>query len=204
MAIYGYARCSTNEDMQDITRQKRELKKMGATDETIYFEYISGTSKNKVELERLLEKVKEGDTICTTEVSRLSRSTQQLCELMNVIKEKKLKLVILNSITIDFTKGEADPMSVAFLQMSGVFAELERSIISARVKSGMDNAKKKGKDVGRPKKDSIKDIPKPFFDEYDSFKARKTNIARMARALKVSRPTIYRWIEILENYNKEK
>lgn len=204
MAIYGYARCSTNEDMQDITRQKRELKKMGATDETIYFEYISGTSKNKVELERLLEKVKAGDVICTTEVSRLSRSTQQLCELMNVIKEKKLKLVILNSITIDFTKGEADPMSVAFLQMSGVFAELERSIISARVKSGMDNAKKKGKDVGRPKKDSIKDIPKPFFDEYDSFKARKTNIARMARALKVSRPTIYRWIEILENYNKEK
>lgn len=204
MAIYGYARCSTNEDMQDITRQKRELKKMGATDETIYFEYISGTSKNKVELERLLEKVKAGDVICTTEVSRLSRSTQQLCELMNVIKEKKLKLVILNSITIDFTKGEADPMSVAFLQMSGVFAELERSIISARVKSGMDNAKKKGKDVGRPKKDSIKDIPKPFFDEYDSFKAGKTKIARMARALKVSRPTIYRWIEILENYNKEK
>lgn len=200
MTIYGYARCSTNEDMQDISRQKRELKKMGATDETIYFEYISGTSKNKVELERLLEKVKEGDVICTTEVSRLSRSTQQLCELMNVIKEKKLKLVILNSITIDFTKGEADPMSVAFLQMSGVFAELERSIISARVKSGMENAK----NVGRPKKDSIKDIPKPFFDEYGSFKAGKTNIARMARALKVSRPTIYRWIEILEKYNKEK
>ena len=48
--IYGYARCSTNEDLQDINRQVRELKMQGATDETIYMEYESGTKVNRAEL----------------------------------------------------------------------------------------------------------------------------------------------------------
>ena len=47
--IYGYARCSTNEELQDINRQKRELKELGATDETIYFEYESGLNADRNE-----------------------------------------------------------------------------------------------------------------------------------------------------------
>ena len=49
--IYGYARCSTNEDLQDIERQVRELKQQGATDKTIYKEYESGTKTNRAELD---------------------------------------------------------------------------------------------------------------------------------------------------------
>lgn len=49
--IYGYARCSTNENLQDIERQVRELKQQGATDETIYKEYESGTKTNRAELD---------------------------------------------------------------------------------------------------------------------------------------------------------
>ena len=56
--IYGYARCSTNEEMQDINRQIRELKQLGATDRTIYREYDSGMKNDRVELQRLLETVK--------------------------------------------------------------------------------------------------------------------------------------------------
>lgn len=52
--IYGYARCSTNEKLQDINRQVRELKKKGATDRTIYLEYESGTKINRAELQKLL------------------------------------------------------------------------------------------------------------------------------------------------------
>ena len=67
MAIYGYARCSTNEDKQDINRQIRELKCAGA--EEVVFEYEHGDAKVKKELHMLLDMATEGDTIITLEVS---------------------------------------------------------------------------------------------------------------------------------------
>ena len=141
--IYGYARCSTNESKQDINRQIKELKAAGAVE--VIFEYEHGDAKTKKELAMLLELAQAGDTIITLEVSRLSRSTQQLCELIDTIREKRLRLVIVGSITIDCREGKADPMSEAFLQMAGVFSQLELAMIRARVKSGMENAKAKGK-----------------------------------------------------------
>ena len=75
--IYGYARCSTNESKQDINRQIKELCTAGA--EEVVFEYEHGDAKVKEQLQMLLEMTAAGDTIITLEVSRLSRSTQQLC-----------------------------------------------------------------------------------------------------------------------------
>ena len=70
--IYGYARCSTNEERQDIDRQKRELFALGITDDKyIYFENESGLKNHRAEFSKLLDIVSEGDTIATTEVSRL-------------------------------------------------------------------------------------------------------------------------------------
>ena len=117
--IYGYARCSTNEDKQDINRQIRELKAMGV--EEVIFEYEHG-DKVKQNLQLLLETAKEGDIIVTLEVSRLSRSTKQLCEIIEVIRKKHLCLMIVGSITVDCRNGEIDPMSQEFIQMSAVFA----------------------------------------------------------------------------------
>ena len=82
-------------------------------------------------------------------MSRLSRSTQELCELIDIIREKRLRLVIMGSITINCREGKADPMSEAFMQMAGVFSQLELAMIRARVKSGMANAKAKGRRIGR-------------------------------------------------------
>ena len=68
--IYGYCRCSTNETKQDITRQIRDLKALGVEDKNnIFKEYESGTKINRVELNRLLNTVKPGDTIIATEAS---------------------------------------------------------------------------------------------------------------------------------------
>ncbi|MBR5206877.1 MAG: recombinase family protein, partial [Erysipelotrichaceae bacterium] len=106
MATYGYARCSTSEDKQDINRQVRELKTSGA--EEVIFEYEHGDAKVKRELHMLLEMAEAGDTIITMEVSRLSRSTQQLCEIIDTIREKRLRLIIVGSITIDCREGKAD------------------------------------------------------------------------------------------------
>ena len=149
--IYGYARCSTNEERQDINRQKRELYTLGVTDEKyIYWEYESGMKDDRTEFNKLLDIVSEGDTIATTEVSRLTRSTKHLCEILQTVKDKKLTLNIGGSFVVDCSKGELDPMTEGMIKMWGVFAEMERNIISQRVKSGMKNARAKGKQIGRP------------------------------------------------------
>ena len=192
--IYGYARCSTNESKQDINRQIKELKAAGA-DEVI-FEYEHGDARTKKELNLLLELAQAGDTIITLEVSRLSRSTQQLCELIDIIREKRLRLVIMGSITIDCREGKADPMSEAFLQMAGVFSQLELAMIRARVKSGMENAKAKGKKIGR-RPTTKEDIPSSFLKHYAIFMEGKMNVSELARVCGLSRPTVFKYMKMM-------
>lgn len=110
--IYGYARCSTNESKQDINRQVRELKAAGA--EQIFLEYEHGDSKIKSQQRAMLEQAQAGDSIITLEVPRLARSTQQLCEIIDIVSAKHLRLQIIGSITLDCRNGQADPMSEAF------------------------------------------------------------------------------------------
>ena len=194
MKTWGYARCSTNEDKQDITRQIKELEAAGA--EEVVFEYEHGDAKVKKNLHMLLETATEGDSIVTLEVSRLSRSTQQLCEIINTIQEKKLRLIIVGSITIDCRNGEIDPMSSAFLKMAGVFSELELQMIRARVKSGVQNAIKSGTKVGR-KPTTKDDIPAIFYKHYPSLLSKQLNVSEMARICGLSRPTVYKYLKLV-------
>ena len=172
---------------QDINRQIRELKTAGA-DEVI-FEYEHGDAKVKKNLHMLLEMATAGDTIITLEVSRLCRSTQQLCQIIDIIREKRLRLVIVGSITIDCRNGQTDPMSEAFLQMAGVFSQLELAMIRARVKSGMENAKAKGKQIGR-KPTTKDDIPATFYKHYPAFMAGTLNVSELARVCGLSRDKV--------------
>ena len=95
---YGYARCSTNESKQDIDRQIDMLFLQGVKQENIYFEYESGAKVDRVQLNRLLDALEDGDVIITTEVSRITRSTKQLCELVEIAIKKKLCLVFETEI----------------------------------------------------------------------------------------------------------
>ena len=192
---HGYARCSTNETKQDIDRQVRELKAAGA--ESLFVEYEHGDADEKKQLSLLLEQARPGDTIITTEVSRLSRSTKQLCEIIDRIQKQKLRLEIIGSITIDCRSGELDPMTKAFLQMSGIFAELELSMIRARVRSGMANAKAKGAKIGRPQA-TADDIPAVFLRHYPAYKNKQLNVSELARVCDLSRTTVYKYIDLLE------
>ncbi|MBP3657092.1 MAG: recombinase family protein [Clostridia bacterium] len=194
MKNWGYARCSTNEDKQDINRQIRELKAAGA--EEVVFEYEHGDAKVKKNLHMLLDAATEGDTIITMEVSRLSRSTQQLCEIIDTIRQKHLRLIIVGSITIDCRNGKVDPMSEAFLQMAGVFSQLELAMIRARVRSGMQNAKAKGVKVGR-KPTTKDDIPAIFYKHYPAFVAKQMNVSELARVCDLSRPTVYKYLKLI-------
>lgn len=194
--IYGYARCSTNEQLQDINRQVRELKQQGATDRTIYREYESGMKVERAELSKLLDVIQEGDTIIATEVSRITRSTKQLCDIIELAKDKHIRLE-LGTFVVDCTK-ELDPMTEGMLKMMGVFSELERNIISQRVKSGMQNAKAKGKKIGRPAVTS-EDIPSIFYKHYPKYKKGEINKKEFSKLCNVSYPTIYKYLKIVED-----
>jgi len=193
--IYGYARCSTNEKLQDINRQIRELKMQGATDKTIYREYESGMKVERTELLKLLDVIKEGDTVIATEVSRITRSTKQLCDIIEFAKSKRIRLE-LGTFIVDCTK-ELDPMTEGMLKMMGVFSELERNIISQRVKSGMRNAKAKGKKIGRPAV-TADDIPSIFYKHYPKYKQGEINKKEFSRLCNCSYPTIYKYLRIVE------
>ena len=198
--IYGYARCSTDETKQDISRQVRELKEQGAIDQTIYLEYQSGTKIDRVEFAKLMNIVKAGDTILATEVSRITRSTKQLCEIVEFAKEKHIKL-ILGTFVVDCTSA-LDPMAEGMLKMMGVFSELERNIISQRVKSGMSNAKAKGMIIGRPTL-SFDNIPSLFFKHYPKYNAGELNKKEFARLCNLSYPTIYKYLNMVERKANE-
>ena len=193
---YGYARCSTNETKQDINRQVRELKAAGAGE--IFLEYEHGDSKIKPQQEALFAQAQPGDTITVLEVPRLARSTQQLCEIIDRIRENRLRLVIVGSITLDCRDGRADPMSEAFLQMAGVFSQLELAMIRERVRSGMANAKAKGKQIGRPRL-VMEDLPADFLRHYPAYKKGQLNVSELARVCAMSRTTTYKYISVIEN-----
>lgn len=195
--VYGYARCSTNEERQDINRQKRELYTLGVTDEKyIYWEYESGMKDDRTEFNKLLDIVTEGDTIATTEVSRLTRSTKHLCEILQTVQEKKLILNIGGSFVVDCSKGELDPMTEGMIKMWGVFSEMERNIISQRVKSGIKNARAKGKQIGRPQT-TVDGLPDKFWKYYQKYQAGEINVSEFARLMKCSRVTIYKYLSMV-------
>lgn len=197
--IFGYARCSTNDALQDINRQVRELKLQGATEDTIYREYESGTKENRTELKRLLDVVKEKDTIIATEVSRITRSTKQLCDIIEFAKNRHIKLV-LGTFVVDCTRS-LDPMTEGMLKMMGVFAELERNMISQRVKSGMENAKAKGRAIGRPAT-TMDTIPDAFYRYVPLYQKGQINKKELSRLCSLSYPTIYKYLKIVGQTQK--
>lgn len=197
MTVWGYSRCSTAESQgrQDAMRQVRELKAAGCTE--IVYEYEHGDAAVKPQLDLLLERVQEGDTIITTEVSRLSRSVSQLCGIIDTIKEKKLCLQILGSITVDCRNGTLDPMSAAFVEMAAVFSSLELRMIRDRVRSGMERAREKGSPIGRPKI-TKENLPQQFYKYYPSYKSGSLNKSELARLCGLSRNTVRRYIDVVE------
>ncbi len=112
-------------------------------------------------------------------------------------RPRRHRLVIIGSITLDCRDGKPDPMCEAFLQMAGVFSQLELAMIRARVRSGMENARAKGRRIGRPQL-AKEDIPAAFLRHYPAYKAGALNVSELARVCEISRTTVYKYIGIME------
>lgn len=193
---YGYCRCSTNENNQDITRQINELMKVGVLEEHIVYEFISGTKEKKPKLMELLDKCNIGDTIVCCELSRLSRSFKDFFDTLQVLKDKKLRLeLLINGIVVDFSKDKLDPFTTFFLNIIMSFNSLEVEVTRVRILSGIKNSKKKS---GRPQltKD---DIPMSFYKNLDLYNNKKINKSEFARLMNWSRPKLDRILKLNSN-----
>ena len=199
MTVWGYARCSTNEKKQNIEMQLRALKETGATDETIYVEWESGSKEDRKELNKLFNAVRDFDTISVYSIDRVSRSSLQFIKIINFIEEHHLKLIITQSgFVVDCTSNKMDIMTETLLKVISIFNEMERKVICARVQDGVNNAKLKGIKLGRPKT-GYEDIPEVFFRYLPKYLNREINKSEFARLSNLSYPTIYKYLEIVNN-----
>ncbi|EEM02141.1 recombinase family protein [Bacillus pseudomycoides] len=145
---FGYMRVSTIE--QNLDRQEQQLKEAGC--ERIFFEKVTGTKRNRPELNHMLEFLRQGDTVVVTDLTRLSRSTKDLIEIAELISHKGANLKSLKEAWLDTTTAHGKMLFTVF---AGI-AQFERDLTSERTKEGIIAAKKRGKHPGRPKTDEEK------------------------------------------------
>lgn len=198
MKVWGYARCSTSESehKQNIERQIRELKANGVTDNTLFVEWESGSVEDRKELQKMFNSVDRGDCIVAVSIDRISRSTRQMIDIIEFVQRMNLKL-ILGTFVVDCTSKNMDIMTEALLKVVSVFSELERKMICARVQSGINNARAKGVQLGRPKT-TYEDIPECFFRYLPKYQSKDINKSEFSRLTNLSMPSIYKYLEIIQ------
>lgn len=156
--IYGYARVSTKGQAKDgnsLENQIETLKENGAVE--IYMDSFTGTKTDRPEFNKLLNKLKEGDTLMVTKLDRFARSMTQGSELISQLIDKGIKVNILNIGVMDNTPANKLTRNIFFS-----FAEFERDMIIERTQEGKAQAKKNNPNFkeGRPKKYSKDKIDK--------------------------------------------
>ena len=190
---YGYGRCSVVY-YQDYMYERNALLSYGIKEEHIYLEYGSGADKDRPELNKLLNILQPGDSIRVTDITRLSRSTQHFCSILDFIKEKHLCLYV-GSLVVDCRNDQLDVMVEAMLKISAVFGEMERKMRIEQIKLGQENARQQGHKIGRPRltKDNI---PDNFYKNLDLYNKGSINKNEFARIMNWSRPKLDRILKL--------
>ena len=138
--LVGYVRVSTIE--QNETRQVEALEKLNI--EKWYIEKVSGKDTKREKLQQMLDFVREGDEIYVMDFSRLSRSVQDLLNIVDLLNGKKVKLVSLKE-----NLDTSTPTGKLMLTVIGAIAEFERMNILERQREGIAIAKREGRYKGR-------------------------------------------------------
>ncbi|EJQ92767.1 recombinase family protein (plasmid) [Bacillus mycoides] len=177
---YGYARVSTKQ--QDLMRQLDLLSKYNCTE--ILTEKMSGTKTNRPELIRLKDKVRPGDSIVVESFSRLGRSTKDLIELVEYFESKNVKLI---SIKENFDTNT--PQGKLMLTVFQAFSQFERDLIAQRTKEGLESARARGRNGGRPK---VKE--KQINKALNLYHSKEYSISEIVEMTGISQATLYRYI----------
>ena len=186
MTTRYYVRVSSIEQKVD-----RQILAYDGADE-MYIDKMTGSTKDRPDLQRLLADLQENDTVIVKSIDRLSRSTKDLLEIVDTIKAKGAFLKVLD-INVDTNT----PAGEFFLTVLGAIGQLERKTIKERTKEGIAIAKGKGVYKGR-QKGAISLTGEPL-KRFKRFYNKGFNVSDLAREFNVSRPTIYKWIQTLKD-----
>jgi len=179
--IFGYARVST--EFQSLNRQLDQLKEFSCDE--ILQEKITGTKKDRPELDRLLDKLRDGDILLVCDLSRLSRSVKDLFSLVEVIQKKGANVKSLKESWLDTTTPQGKLLFTIFAGIS----QFEADIISQRTKEGLASARSRGRIGGRKRIDQNKLVK--ALKMYDS---NKFSVSEINETTGVTKPTLYRYL----------
>jgi len=193
--IVKYLRVSTTK--QDTTRQDMQLDKLGIKFDKEYIDKMTGKTKDRPQLNKMIVTLNEGDTVYCESISRLGRSLKDLIDIIEQLVNKGVRVVIV--------KEGIDTNSSTYKLLLAVFggvAEMERETIQERVIQGVEKCKatgetKTGKWFGREEKTS-EDLPKDFKKYYDKMIDKEISKVEMSKLLGCGRATLYRWIKLFE------
>jgi DNA invertase Pin-like site-specific DNA recombinase len=186
---FGYARVSTTDQVLDL--QMDALTQTGC--EKIFQEKISGMKDDRLELKKMLEHLRSGDTLVVYKLDRLGRSTRKLIELVEELDQRGVEFVSIRD-SIDTTTA----VGKAMFRMLAVLAEMERDLIVERTKAGLEAARARGRKGGRPKKSSI--AVQKALKLYDS---KEYSVSEIAELTSVSAATLYRSLHIRKDKTTE-
>lgn len=181
----GYVRVSTPE--QNTLRQELLLEQLGV--ERMFIDYVSGKNQNRPQLQKMMDFVREGDTVVVESISRFARNTRDLLELVERLRLKKVGFVSQKE-AID----TATPAGQFMLTVFAAVAQMERDYILQRQREGIRLAKEQGKYAGRKPKKA------PGLEQAaDQWRRGELSAARAAAQLGMSRATFYRRIKELDD-----
>jgi len=180
----GYARVSTQD--QELALQLDALKAAGCG--KIYKEKMTGSTRERPELQKLLDQLREGDIVVIWKLDRLARSLKDLVNLVNEIQEKGGALHSLND-QIDTTT----PHGKFTFHVFAALAEFERDIIRERTKAGLTAARARGRVGGRPKGLSKKAQHTAIIAE-KLYQERELTVKEICDQLSISRGTLYNYL----------
>jgi DNA invertase Pin-like site-specific DNA recombinase len=189
----GYARVSTG--LQNLNLQEDRLNQYGC--EKIFSDHISGSKSKRPGLNKAIEFARSGDTIVVWRLDRLGRNMEDLITLVNELNNRG---VSFHSLEENITMDKSSSTGQLLFHLFAAFAEFERNLILERSSAGRIAARARGRYGGRPEKLNKQDL-KLLKTLYDN----GTPIKTIAEQWKVSRTTIYRYLNKLNNQeNKDK
>ena len=190
---YGYARVSTKD--QNLDRQLSALHAFGVAENRIFQEKLSGKDFDRPAWQRLLKKLKPGDTLVVKSIDRLGRNYEEIIEYWRIItKEKRASVVVLDMPLLDTREGKdltGTLIADIVLQLLSYVAETEREFIRQRQAEGIAAAKAKGKHLGRWPKEKPENYPAV----YDLWQNGILSARLAAEQLQVSRGTFMKWTQ---------
>ena len=171
---------------QNLNRQIDALLDAGIDRRNIYKEKVTGTKKDRPMLTKMIDELQEGDTVIITELTRLSRSTKDLFEIVEKIDNKKANIKSLKESWLDTTTATGRLMFTIFAGLT----QFERDLISERTKEGLRSARARGRHGGRPRKPT-KEIERAI----KLYESKDYTLKEIYEMTGVSKATLYRYIK---------